>query len=399
MDAREEFAPVAAVCPPPRVEVAGQELTIYTEAAPLLAAMLEDIRNARTRVWLEIYIILDDAAGQAIAAALTERARAGVDVRLLYDAVGSLSTPSAFFNDLEQAGVQVCVFHSLWEALWRFSFLRILNRRNHRKLLVIDDQIAYFGGMNIVHQSSDLKVEKAESLPASAGWRDIHVRLVGSRQGEIAESFDRSWKLAHGERLERRLRPYRQGLLAAGTESIQFFDSGPGLKYTRAALVFMRLLRAANRRLTFSMAYFVPVAGVLRELLRAHRRGVYVQVVVPGDSDVPIVHRATRYLYTTLLRRRFQLFERRRGMLHSKTMIVDDEWTVLGSANLDARSMWINLEFLAVIHSRPLARVMNEIVQHEIRQSERITLKSYLKKTTWWQRFIDRLAWEMRWWL
>jgi cardiolipin synthase len=381
---------------PRRVAIAGHELVIYVESPPLVAAMITDIQSAQRRVWLESYIFVNDAVGIAVAEALKERAAAGVDVRVLYDAIGSQTTPTAFFRDLARAGARVHAFHSLGEALRRFSVFRVLNRRDHRKLLVIDDAVAYFGGMNLVDQTRAADLEDAESLPSSAGWRDVHVRLTGPQQGEVAESFERSWQRAHRQKIRRRSRSYRRGLLATGEESIQFFDSGPGPAHTRAARVFTRLFRAAERRLTLSMAYFVPVGRVLRELLKAHRRGVFVRVVVPGRSDVPIVQYATRYLYAKLLRRRFHVYERQVNMLHSKVMVVDDQWTVLGSANLDARSLWINLEFLAVIRSRNLARVMTEIVQFEIAQSRRITLKEY-RQRSWLQRLRDRLAWSLRW--
>ena len=383
---------------PVRVSVADHELTIYVESPPLFAAMIDDIRAARSRVWMETYLILDDPAGRAIAEALKERARAGVDVRLHYDTIGSLTTPTRFFRNLARAGVQVHAFHSLWEALWRFRFLRLLNRRNHRKLLVLDDRIAYFGGMNVVDVSNIRTAEQAEHVAWSSGWRDVHVRLEGPQQGELAESFERSWKRARGEPVRRRPKPYRQALLDAGEESLQFFDSGPGLKNTRAARVFVRLIRAARRTITLSMAYFVPVGQVLRELLRAHRRGVFIRIVVPGQSDVPVVQRATRHLYTRLLRRRFHVYERQVNMLHSKVMVVDGEWAVLGSANLDARSLWINLEFVAVVHSRKLARALNEVIRYEIAHSRRITRRNYLQQR-WWQRLLDRLAWALRWWL
>src|SRR5262249_37991045 len=151
------------------------ELMIFAESPPLFAAMLRDICTARQRVWLESYIILDDAIGQALAQALAERARAGLDVRVHYDAVGCLSTPAVFFQHLREAGVQVHAFHSFWEIFWRFPALRFLNRRNHRKLLIIDDRVAYFGGMNIVDQSQVYTAADIDRLPASAGWRDLHV--------------------------------------------------------------------------------------------------------------------------------------------------------------------------------------------------------------------------------
>jgi cardiolipin synthase len=383
---------------PIREQVAGHELTLFTESPPLIASMVRDIESARRRVWLEIYIFLDDPAGQAIAEALKERARAGLDVRILYDAIGSQTTPAAFFHDMEEAGVQVHCFHSLWEAFARFSPLRILNRRNHRKLLVVDDGVAYFGGMNIIDHAHAAPVQEADQLPLSAGWRDVHVRLRGPQQHEVADSFLRSWRLAHNHKVRARPRAERLALLDGGSESIHFFDLGPGPSRTRAARVFMRLLRSAERSVTLSMAYFLPVAGVLRELFDARRRGVRVRLVVPGESDVPLVQHATRFLYRRLLRRRFQIYERLGHMLHSKVLVVDDQWTVLGSCNLDARSLWINLEFVAVVHSPRLARTVNAVIQHEVERSRRITLREW-RSLSWRQRLLDRMAWWFRWWL
>lgn len=380
------------------LNVAGNELTLFVESRPLIAAMVRDIHAATTRVWLETYIFHNDNCGQAIAEALRERARAGVEVRLLYDAIGSQATPRSFFRALAASGVSVHEYHSIWEALWRFSFLRILNRRDHRKLLVVDDGVAYFGGMNVVDTASAPAVRRAEHLPSSAGWRDVHIRLAGPAQRGVAESFDRSWRRAHGETISRRPMAYRKALLAGGEESIQFFDSGPGLKHTRAHRLFRRLLRAAHRRVTLSMAYFLPVGGVLKALIQAPRRGVIVRVVVPAHSDVPLVQHASRYLYERLLRRRIRIFERQQNMLHSKVMIVDRAWSVVGSCNLDARSLWINLEFLAVVHSRPFARALDEVVAFEIAHSQRVTRQS-CRERHWWWRLINRLAWSLRWWL
>jgi cardiolipin synthase len=387
-----------SVSEPVRVRVAGHDLTVFVETWPTIKAMVEDIRAAKTRVWLESYIILNDAAGKAVAEVLKDAARNGVEVRLLYDAIGSQMTPSSFFAQLSRAGVQVHCFHSLGEALWKFSLLRILNRRDHRKLLVIDDRVAYFGGMNIVDVASAVMEGRAERLPMSASWRDVHVRLEGPQQGEIAESFDRSWKRARGEPVERRPRHYRQAHLAEGEETIQFFDSGPGLKHTRAGRLFTRLIRRARSTLTLSMAYFLPVGRVLRELFRARKRGVLVRVVVPGNSDVPIVQYAARHLYTRLLHKRIHIFERQGIMLHSKVMIVDDEWALLGSSNLDPRSLWINLEFLAVVHSRKLAQVLKGIVAYEVAHSKRVELRQF-RELSWWRRVRNRLAWSLRWWL
>ena len=189
--------------------VANQELSIFLESPPLVAAMVDDIRQAKERVWLEFYIVQADSAGNAIAEALIDRAAAGVDVRVLYDGLGCQLTPQAYFDRLSAAGVEVIAYHTIWDALRNLGrFTRIVNRRNHRKLLIVDDAIGYFGGMNIT-ATNDVAASASSSAPdaGSSGWRDVHVRLAGHQARELAESFDRSWRRALRLRVERRRRP------------------------------------------------------------------------------------------------------------------------------------------------------------------------------------------------
>jgi cardiolipin synthase len=210
-------------------------------------------------------------------------------------------------------------------------------------------------------------------------------------------SFDRSWRLAHGEKVPRRPRSYRNAVLANEPgESIQLFDAGP--RQARPARLFTRLIRAARRSVTISMAYFLPVGPVLRALRRAARHDVRVRVVVPADSDVPLVQAATRHLYTYLLRRRIRVYERGQKMLHGKVMIVDDEWCVVGSCNLDARSLYFNHEFIAVARSRALAKLLTSVVDTEIALGQRIRYKEY-RERHWWRRLLNWCAWMLRWWL
>ncbi len=146
------------------------------------------------------------------------------------------------------------------------------------------------------------------------------------------------------------------------------------------------------------MAYFIPTGGPLRALLAARKRQVGVRVVVPGISDVPLVQRATAHLYSMLLRRGFRIYERRGRMLHSKMMVIDGQYSVVGSANLDPRSMRINLEFVAVIRSEAFARVLTRIARFEMAQSDRVTL-SRVRRISWLDRVLNRMAWTLRWWL
>lgn len=386
--------------------VAGHLLNVYVDFPSLLPDVLRDLTAATRRIWIEMYMFSNDAAGQAVAAVLKQQAQAGLDVRLLYDAIGSQNTPASFFADLQAAGVQVHCYHTFTEALFHLRFFTMMNRRDHRKLIVLDDAIGYFGGMNIIDCTQTPYPSTRRSrhpLPPSAGWRDVHLRMVGPQQSELAESFERSWMRAHRQKISRRPRAYRRARLpngAAGdaaSESIKFFDSGPGLKYSRAARVFNRLLNRAQHDVAISMAYFVPVGRVLRALLAARRRGVRFRIVMPGRSDVPLVQHATTHLYSLLIKRGFHLYERQSQMLHSKVMVIDQTWTVVGSCNFDPRSLWINLEFLAVIRSPTLAAVMRHICRNEMEQSQRVT--EALCHLPWHQRLLNTLAWAVRWWL
>lgn len=407
----------AEMDPPISIEVAGQRLTLFFNTESQLELMLRDISSASRRVWLETYIFLDDRVGRLVAEALKERALAGVDVRVHYDAVGCLAASRTLFTSLAAAGVKLNCFHSAWECLRRFAFFRTYNRRNHRKLLVIDDRAAYFGGMNIVDHACEMPGNAETRTPAAIGWRDLHVRLEGPDQAAIAESFATSWKrsLGKGHRpreskvsLRKQLALDRLRKIGQSSQEthqtqpqdewIRFFDSGLGPRSDRSARVFLRLINTARSRLTLSMAYFLPVGRVRRALFRCAKRGVHVRLVLPSFSDIPLIYEATRYLYHMLLRRRFEIYERNECMLHSKAMIVDDEYVVLGSSNFDVRSLWINWEFLVVIRSRRLSAVLSEVTQREIQSSCRVTHDDW-RNQPWWQRLLDRLAWSLRRWL
>lgn len=385
---------------PASVSVAGHELTLFAESPPLIEAMIGDIRAARVRVWMESYIFSDDAAGQAMIAAMAERARAGVEVRLMVDALGSFSSPNSLFASLVAAGGQVHFFHALGQTLRGPKFLQTFNQRNHRKLLIVDDTIAYFGGMNVVDQSGihSTADAKARHLPASAGWRDVHVRLVGARQQELATTCDWLWRRVHHLPNEKRPPwPIKQ-MLATRQDAIFFFDSRPAFKRRRPQRVFVPLIRQAEREITLCMAYFLPTGSVLRELIRARRRGVRVRVIVPEQSDVKLVQWATRHYYEYLLKRGIRIYERQDRMLHSKAMVIDGQWSVIGSCNLDPRSFRLNLEFFAAIYSKETAAALNQICRDEIRESVPVRAAD-VRARHCGQRFRDRVAWAFRKWL
>jgi cardiolipin synthase A/B len=385
--------------PVERIEVAGHTLELFTEAPTLFLAMLKDIQAARSRIWLETYIFADDASGTTIAQALMRRAAEGLDVRVLYDAVGSQKTKPGFFRDLEAAGVKVHAYHNFLEALRKILVFIILNRRDHRKLLVVDQSSAYFGGMNIIDYGRDLRFLNIDDRHEShIGRRDVHVRLCGPQQEEVAQSFERSWRHALGVPIQRRSKAYRRVKLPDAGESIHFFDSGPGFRFSRATRVYRTVLRMARHNVIIAMAYFIPHGRVLRDILSANRRGVRIDVVVPALSDVHVVQYAMWHLYNKLLRRGVRIYERKNRMLHSKVMVVDRQWTVVGSANMDPRSLRINLEFLAVIRSHRFADALRRICRYEIRRSRRVRLKEAVHRSVK-QKILSRISYSLRWWL
>lgn len=386
------------------VHVGDNELTLFVESAPYHESLLDDLRGAQDRAWVEAYTIADDPAGQAVAAALKERAAAGVDCRLLYDTVGSFSTPERFFNELRDAGVKVRAYRPFGSWMYRFKSSRFLwrwHRRDHRKLVIVDDYAAYFGGMNIVDLggSGVPPAHGTKHSPTQPPWRDVHVRLDGPQLKEIAASFDDLWSrlhhLPHGEEFSN---PTPEEVLAAKEDRIFFFDARPHTKHHRPARMFKELIRHAKHNVTLAMAYFLPFGGVLRALLHARKRRVAVEVIVPNQSDVPLVQWASRHMYERLLKRGIRIYERRDRMLHSKAMVIDGTWSVIGSCNLDPRSLLLNLEFFAVIRSAELATALASICRYERRMSDLVKL-SDCRKQSWWRKLLHRAAWTLRKWL
>lgn len=382
------------------VQVNGHQLRLFAEFGPLLTSILDDIQAARRRIWVESYTFAADQAGRALAEALKAKAKAGLDVRVMYDAVGSLSTPASFFAEMQAAGVRVHGFHKVSDALRRLpSFFQIFNCRDHRKLLVVDDRVAYFGGMNLVDRGGSFAAATNQTRPeaSAAPWRDVHVRLTGPQQALIAQAMQSLWNRVAGTHAGPQ--PWnRRRMLRSRGEGLFLFDCSPGLKNRRAARVLVPLVRKARRSITISVAYFIPEGPVFRALLRARSRGVKVRIVVPAISDVPPAVWACRHCYDRLVRAGIRVYERQDLMLHSKVLVIDGEWSVIGSCNLDPRSLQWNHEFIGVLHGAAAAQVLTRICAYELRHSRRIT-DEHCRRRTLWQRWRDWLAWTCRRWL
>ncbi|MBK9088910.1 MAG: cardiolipin synthase [Holophagales bacterium] len=352
---------------PPR---AGNRVELLLDNARAFESKAEAIRGAKRSVWAEYYIVEDDATGRAFLADLSERAKAGCDVRLLYDAVGSSAIPEGSLEALRAAGGKTESFLPLNPLRKRWS----AHLRNHRKLLVVDEQIGFTGGMNVGddYAGGGSIVARSGRGRRNRPWHDAHLRLEGPAVFDLATVFAEDWTFASGERLV----PSSIPLPIAGGSVVAVLPSGPDQIANANAHVYFAALSGALERCWLTTPYFVPDEPTVRALCNAAYRGIDVRVLVPAVSDVPVAQAAGRFFYGTLLRSGVRIFEYLPGVLHAKTVVVDGSWALVGSANLDFRSFSLNFELGALVFDRAFATLLEERFTGDLIRSREVTLAS-----------------------
>jgi cardiolipin synthase A/B len=317
-----------------------QSIELLSGGAATFDALIEDIGRAREHVHLEYYIVEPDAAGNRLAAALIERAKAGIEVRLLIDAVGSANIGRRWLRPLRAAGVQVARFHP-----FRAAALRpLLNFRTHRKIAVIDGRVGYTGGVNISAQQ--------DARLCAEAWHDLHLRMAGQAVGWLQALFAEDWLYARGHALpEQHLYPE----LAPGPVTAQIVASGPDSDSEAIHRAFLQAIHDARQRVWLVTPYFVPGEATLYALTNAALRGVEVSLLLPARSDSRFVLAASRSYYDELLARGVQIFEYQPSVLHAKALLVDDDCAFLGTANFDQRSFRLNFEVAVACYDRAFA--------------------------------------------
>jgi cardiolipin synthase len=352
------------------------EYALFVEGDELYDAMVSSIAAAQHQVDLETYIYAADEVGWRLGEALSERARAGVRVRVLVDAAGSLFSLSRDLEDyLRRQGVAVRRFHRWgWRQPLRFY------RRNHRKLLVIDDHEAYLGGFNVHRESS-------RAAYGELRWRDTHARLNGSLAGLARELFEAFWC---GDRTWSARWPGELGDVLVPNHS----------RVCRRQIhcLYLRLLRSACRRIYVTTPYFVPDHRTQNELVSAARRGVDVRLLLPGKSDVRIARWAARAAYAKLLLAGVRIFEYQPRVLHAKTAVVDGVLSTMGTANLDYRSLFVNYELNLFSASGTLAGALEAQFLADVTQSEEITSMLWSERP-WLGVLAESVGWIARRWL
>ncbi|HFD81571.1 MAG TPA: cardiolipin synthase B [Gammaproteobacteria bacterium] len=338
--------------------------------------MIASIAGARHQVLLESYIFADDEIGNRFAEALAERARAGVIVRMHLDAAGSLFWAShRLIRKLEDHGVLVRWFHRWdWRHPWRY------NRRNHRKLLVVDGHLAYVGGYNI-HRENSLSVYGPKR------WRDTHVAFSGTLASDARELFGRFWI---GRRRPPRLHPTPQGSILVSN-----FSRG-GRRYLNGS--FASLFSNARDRIYVTTPYFVPDRRTQRLLSGAARRGVDVRVLVPRKHDVRLAQWAAHAAYDNLLQNGVRIFEYLPRLLHAKTAVVDGRHATVGTANIDYRSFFLNYELNLFTRHAGLCRRLERTFLADLEEAEEVFAEQWKRRFPG-RRALELIGWMARRWL
>jgi cardiolipin synthase len=357
---------------------AGNKTTLLQDGPATYRAMLAAMRNAKDHINLETYIFEDDDVGREFAELMLEKQTQGVQVNLIYDSVGCIGTPKAFFERLKAGGIQVLEFNPINPLTAKKGWQ--INNRDHRKLLIVDGQTAFVGGINIssVYSRGSSPSRSKPSSPKTAGWRDTHIQIDGPAVAEFQKLFMATWEKQHGPVLA--AKNYFPALTPKGTELVHTIGSTSDDPYALIYLTLISAITYAEKTVHLTVAYFVPDPQLLKALTDAAQRGVDVTLILPGISDSNLVFHAGRSHYAELLEAGVRIYERGGGVLHSKTAVIDGVWSTIGSTNLDWRSFLFNDEINAVILAPDFARQMQSMFDSDLAESVAINAKEWNRR-------------------
>ena len=334
--------------------------------------MFEAMARARHHVNIETYILDDGPPGEKLAALLAAKVKEGVKVNVLYDSVGSIKTPKAYFQKLRDSGVAVCEFNPV-------KRLGKVNNRNHRKILVVDGEVAFTGGINIsetyVSGSGKARRRTGKDEDRKDGWRDTHVRVEGPVVAQFQQLFLDSWARQDcGGSEDAR---YYPRLERKGTKPMQVVRSDPGTDRSEMYLALLSALGKARGRAWLTFGYFVPDPETKSALIEAARRGVDVRLVLPGFSDFWAPVYAGRSHYEELLEAGVRIYEWHDALMHAKTAVVDGAWASVGSTNLDWRSFVHNYEADLIVHDAAFAAELARRFEIDLKAADEVRLEQW----------------------
>lgn len=343
------------------------DVEIFTDGRLKFDKLIKDIKNARHSINLQYYIFEGDKIGTKLANLLIEKAKEGVKIRLIYDHVGSFHVKKKFFRRLTDAGVEAYPFFKVNFPLLGYR----LNWRNHRKIVVIDDEIGYIGGMNVADRYID--GGKFDM------WRDSHLRITGPGVASLLYSFAVDWNFMGQPLIEEPATDISHDN-KAGNVGVQLITSGPTNQWNNIELMFQKAISSARERVYIQTPYFLPTEGLLKALVTAALSNVDVRLMIPMRTDSAILRYASFSYITECLRSGIKIYLFKPGMLHSKVIIVDSDLCSIGSTNFDFRSFEHNFEANMFLYSREVNSKATELFLADQRRSLRITAADWRKR-------------------
>jgi cardiolipin synthase len=361
----------------------GNQVLLLQDGPATYQAMFAAIESARDHINLETYILDDDEVGQRFAQALIAKQQQGVQVNVIRDSVGTVGTPAAFFQRLSDSGINVLEFNPLNPLASRKEWE--LNRRDHRKLLIVDGQTAFMGGINIssVYSGGSFSQRSRMRPDGSPAWRDTDLQLKGPVVAEFQKLFLATWADQRGGPL-----PTRNYFPAPGSPGrlvVRAIGSSPDEDYSLIYATLLSAIASAETSVYITNAYFVPDPQLLAALVTAAGRGVDVKLILPSQTDSWLVFHAGRGFYEPLLRAGVQIHERQGAILHAKTALIDGVWATVGSTNLDWRSFLHNHELNAVVLGTEFGLQVQAMFDRDLALSTRITLDAWERRALHWR--------------
>jgi cardiolipin synthase len=361
--------------------IAGNEVRLLFDGPSTMAEMAKAITAAKSSINLETYVFDQDEQGNRFADLLILKQAEGVVVNVIYDSVGTINVPQAFFERMRAAGIELIAFNPvnpfrLSGNGWKW------NNRDHRKLLVVDGKVAFTGGVNISNayaNSSPFRArsDKRAKDAGDSGWRDTHLRIEGPAVAALQWTFVHAWLEQHAGRL--READYFPAQTLAGDKVARVLASEPQGRF-EIYRAFLLAVQGAKKSIHITCAYFVPDEQTLQALTAAAQRGVSVRLVLPSVSDAGIVLQASRASYTHLLEAGVRIHELSHSVLHVKAAVVDGVWSTVGSTNIDKRSFLHNHELNVIVIGDAFGAQMEGAFQEDLRNSVEVTLAGWQRR-------------------
>jgi cardiolipin synthase len=361
-----------------------QATTFFSEGDDFFHGLREAVAGAKTRIDIELYYLASDAVGWSFADLFMKKAKEGIRIRIIYDAIGCRGTSEEIFDVLRDAGVRIKPYNPL------FPLSDPLGRRNHRKCFVIDDRIVFLGGFNLAAEYS------AQCLGAKA-WRDSGVRFESSEIAlTLRSTIDATWDDSRFSWKDFRRRRVLRTVWRSSNLYVLLNHGWRQKSLIREE--YLSAISRARRRIWITNGYFIPDRGILGALRRAARRGVDVRIVTAGESDVPAARWASRATYGRLLKAGAKIYEFKGRVLHAKTALIDADWFTVGTSNIDHLSFFRNLEINLFGLDASAADILSQEFLKDVTASEEITWELW-RQRPWWQRLRERIFFLFRVWL